>query len=184
METFSALLSICAGNSPVTGEFPAKGPVTRSNDVFLIRAWINGWVNNGEAGDLRRHGTHYDVIVMVGDYKIERHFINMRTYQQATHTSLFGIITNQAMVEYYDDKASQTTKLFVTIKLTATLSTCIRTNKQHIEVYQSISYQRWLNIMMTNLSMMNQKLCHLVINVCRYIQNVVLIKAGSIFTKR
>ena len=27
-------------------------------------AWINGWVNNGEAGDLRCHCTHYDVTVM------------------------------------------------------------------------------------------------------------------------
>ena len=29
----------------------------------LICAWINGWVNNGEAGDLRCHGAHCDVIV-------------------------------------------------------------------------------------------------------------------------
>ena len=29
----------------------------------LICAWINGWVNNGDAGDLRRHGTHYGVTV-------------------------------------------------------------------------------------------------------------------------
>ena len=28
---------------------------------------INGWVNNGEAGDLRRHGAHYDVVVMISD---------------------------------------------------------------------------------------------------------------------
>ena len=35
METFSALLAICAGNSPVTVEFPAQRPVTRSFDVFL-----------------------------------------------------------------------------------------------------------------------------------------------------
>ena len=35
METFSALLAICAGNSPVTGEFPAQRPVTRSFDVFF-----------------------------------------------------------------------------------------------------------------------------------------------------
>ena len=35
METFSALLAICAGNSPVTGEFPWQMPVTRSFDVFL-----------------------------------------------------------------------------------------------------------------------------------------------------
>ena len=35
IETFSALLAICAGNSPVTGEFPAQRPVTRSFDVFF-----------------------------------------------------------------------------------------------------------------------------------------------------
>ena len=35
METFSALLALCAGNSPVTGEFPTQRPVTRSFDVFF-----------------------------------------------------------------------------------------------------------------------------------------------------
>ena len=35
METFSALLALCAGNSPVTGEYPSQRPVTRSFDVFL-----------------------------------------------------------------------------------------------------------------------------------------------------
>ena len=35
MGTFSALLVICAGNSPVPGEFPAQRPVTRSFDVFF-----------------------------------------------------------------------------------------------------------------------------------------------------
>ena len=33
MEAFSALLALCAGNSPVSGEFPAQRPVTRSFDV-------------------------------------------------------------------------------------------------------------------------------------------------------
>ena len=35
METFSALLAICAGNSPVPGEFPTQRPATRSCDVFF-----------------------------------------------------------------------------------------------------------------------------------------------------
>ena len=48
METFSALLAICAGNSPVSGEFPAQRPVTSNVDVFLICARINCWVNNDE----------------------------------------------------------------------------------------------------------------------------------------
>ena len=64
METFSALLAICAGNSPGTGEFPAQKPVAQSFDVPLICVWINGWENNREAGDLRRYRAHYDVIVM------------------------------------------------------------------------------------------------------------------------
>ena len=61
MKTFSALLAICAGNSPVTGEFPAQRPVTRSFDVFFHLRLSNGWVNNRGAGDLRRHCAHYDV---------------------------------------------------------------------------------------------------------------------------
>ena len=35
METFSALLALCAGNSPVSGEFLAQKPVTRSFNVFF-----------------------------------------------------------------------------------------------------------------------------------------------------
>ena len=35
METFSALLPLCAGNSPVTGESPSQRPVTQSFDVFF-----------------------------------------------------------------------------------------------------------------------------------------------------
>ena len=47
MEAFSALLAICAGNSPVPGEFPAQRPVTRSFDVFvdlrLSKQWWGRW---------------------------------------------------------------------------------------------------------------------------------------------
>ena len=64
METFSALLAICAWNSPVPGEFPAQRPVTRSFDVFFDLRLNNGWVNNREAGDLRRYRAHYDAVVM------------------------------------------------------------------------------------------------------------------------
>ena len=35
METFSALLALCAGNSTETGEFPAQRPVTQSFDAFF-----------------------------------------------------------------------------------------------------------------------------------------------------
>ena len=48
--------------SPVNS--PRKGQWRGALMFSLICARINGWVNNGEAGDLRRHRLHYDVIVM------------------------------------------------------------------------------------------------------------------------
>ena len=64
METFSASLALCAGNSPVPVNSPHKGQWRGALMFFLICAWINDWVNNREAGDLRRHRGHYDVSVM------------------------------------------------------------------------------------------------------------------------
>ena len=62
METFFALLAICAGNSPVPGEFHTQRPVTRSFDVpFDLRLnkrlskqpW--GWWFETPSWSLRRH---------------------------------------------------------------------------------------------------------------------------------
>ena len=64
METFFALLALCAGNSPVTVNSPHKGQWRGALMFSLIYAWINGWVNTREAGDLTSHGTHYNVIAM------------------------------------------------------------------------------------------------------------------------
>ena len=63
METFSALLALCAGihRSPVNS--PQKGQWRGSLMFSLICTW-NGWVNNRKACDLRRHRAHNDVTVM------------------------------------------------------------------------------------------------------------------------
>ena len=62
---FSALLAFCAGNSPVTGEFPTQRPVTRSFDICLDLHLNKRLSKNRDAGDLRRHRAHYDVIIMM-----------------------------------------------------------------------------------------------------------------------
>ena len=56
---------------PLCGEFTGHRWIPRTKSQWcgtlmfsLIYAWINGWVNNREAGDLRRHGALYDVNVM------------------------------------------------------------------------------------------------------------------------
>ena len=48
--------------SPVNS--PHKGQWRGALMFSLICVWINDWVNNLEAGDLRRYHAHYDVIVM------------------------------------------------------------------------------------------------------------------------
>ena len=74
METFSALLALCAGNSPTPVNSPHKGQWHGASMFSLICAWINDWVNNREAGDLRRHRGHYDVNVMNTDLCYHRDF--------------------------------------------------------------------------------------------------------------
>ena len=64
METFSALLAICAGNSPVTGEFPAQWPVTRSFDVFVDLRLNTRLSKQSWGWSFETHRAHYDVIVM------------------------------------------------------------------------------------------------------------------------
>ena len=54
----------------------------------LICVWINGWVNNREAGDLRRHRGHYDVIVMQ----------NLALTKYSTHTLRVGIDSKDSIL--------------------------------------------------------------------------------------
>ena len=62
METFSALLAICAGNSPVPGEFPTQRPVTRGFDVYFdlrpnkrLSKQLWGWWFETQSRPLWRH---------------------------------------------------------------------------------------------------------------------------------
>ena len=55
MEIFSALLTLCVGNSPFTVNSPHKGQWRGALMSSLIYAWTDSWANNGDAGDLRCH---------------------------------------------------------------------------------------------------------------------------------
>ena len=65
METFPHYWPFVRGIhwSPVNS--PHKGQWRRALMFSLICVWINGWVNNREAGDLRRYCAHYDITLMV-----------------------------------------------------------------------------------------------------------------------
>ena len=86
METFSALLDICAGNSPVTGEFPSQRSVTRSFDVFFylglnkrLSKQSRGWWFETPLCVLWRHCNDTVLHTTLKPYKgvlIERHPIS------------------------------------------------------------------------------------------------------------
>ena len=69
--------------SPVN--FPHKGQRRGALMFSLIYAWINDWVNNREAGDLRRQHGHYDVIVMYIISQLSNH-LNCVQSTSVTHT--------------------------------------------------------------------------------------------------
>ena len=58
--------------------YPHKGQWHRALMFSLICVWINDWVNNHEAGDLRCYHTHYNVIVMFSEIQ----FDGMKTWEQ------------------------------------------------------------------------------------------------------
>ena len=75
METFTALLDICAGNSPVPGEFPAQRPVTRSFDVFFdlrlnkrLSKQLWGWWFETLSRPLWRHCNDYILISISSEF--------------------------------------------------------------------------------------------------------------------
>ena len=73
IKTYSALLAICEGNHRSPVDFPHKGQWRRALTFSLICARTNGWTNNRDAGDFRRHGAHCDVTVM-GQFMVSPHW--------------------------------------------------------------------------------------------------------------
>ena len=63
-ENISALLAICARNSPVSDEFPPQRPVTRNFDVFFDLRQNKRLSKQSWGWYLRCHRTQYNVIVM------------------------------------------------------------------------------------------------------------------------
>ena len=91
METFSALLAICAGNSSATGEFPAQRPVTRSFDVFFdlrlnkrLRKQSWGWWFETPSCPLWRHCNEHIILMCP--------YTNEITYTDFTVNDLNGYV--------------------------------------------------------------------------------------------
>ena len=99
---------------------PHKGQLRGVLMFSLICAWLNNWVNNREAGDLRRHRVHYDIIVMVfiscrGKIRsLRRSAVEPMWYQQWANRpcSLFDVtVTNLCCWKMNHGKVTKTFSL-------------------------------------------------------------------------
>ena len=98
METFSALLVLCAGNSLVTGEFPTQRPVTLSFDVSFdlrlnkcLSKQSRGWWFETPSRSLWRHrNDFYDLLFkwqLVCKFgTLERNFLLISYFYSCFHT--------------------------------------------------------------------------------------------------
>ena len=106
METFSALLALCVGNSPVTGEFPSQRPVTRSFDVFFDlrlnkrlskQSW--GWWFETLSRPLWRHRNDPETI---HDGVIKwKHFLHYWPFVWGIHWSLVNFLHKASDAELW-----------------------------------------------------------------------------------
>ena len=81
--------------SPVNS--PCKGQWRGALMYSLICAWINSWVHNREAGDLRRHHAHYDVTVTIMR-NFMRNWNNNRTREYGSYFKLTRYIPYLALI--------------------------------------------------------------------------------------
>ena len=77
---------------------PHKGQWRRALMFSLICTWINGWVNNREAGDLRRHRGHYDVTVM----KIQVKRVSLWEDYPVNKKGINGLLTRLLLERSFD----------------------------------------------------------------------------------
>ena len=69
----------------------------------LICVWINGWINNREAGDLRRHRCHYDVNVMICAMLLSHGMpVTLLTLCMGIHQSLVDSARKVPVTEIFD----------------------------------------------------------------------------------
>ena len=146
METFSALLALCAGNSPVSVNSPHKGQWRGALMFSLICARINDWVNKR---DLRRHRGHYDVNVMNTNVTMHLyilHSANLDITRQKLYMYTYIEITseNDWISQYYGvhtGKSANCALQEIRIPVPTRQTDCLNINVQSYTKYRHSHYK-------------------------------------------
>ena len=102
---------------------PHKGQWRGALMFSVICIWINCWVNNSEAGDLRRHRAHYYVSVMIWCRMCSEESLTItairlfvehwlqRTLQSSASLFIIGVLRSQEATMRNDFLSHDTSKL-------------------------------------------------------------------------
>ena len=107
METFSTLPSLCAGNSPVTGELPAQRSVTRSFDVsfdlllnkHLSKQWW-GWWFETPSRPLWRHCNDRGCLTCPWYHSSFGIYMNNHPYWTFIFSLMMHVAMNRHIIKY------------------------------------------------------------------------------------
>ena len=141
METFSVLLTLCAGNSPVTGEFPSQSPLTRRFNVVFdqqLNKWLSErskrWWFETPSRSLLHHCNAQTLILKVNDDKSTR-------IQTVTDRTAHGQYSHVAWASRH--LKSQATRLFYTLFMITTKTI----SKIYITVHlrEKCTSYRWIS---------------------------------------
>ena len=118
---------------------PHKGQWRGALMFFFICVWINGWINNGEAGDLRRHRPHYDVIVMENTGFIRSYRILISGPCTKTVNKLKGSFLGVSYLRLHEVRASQ-------LRIFTHGATCHMNAKLWYSFFAKCKYFSWKTI--------------------------------------
>ena len=146
METFSALLVICARNSPVTGEFLSQMPVTRSFHVFFdlrlnrrLSKQSRGWWSETPSRSLWRHCNEFSayintwgavtseilpVIVVIAVWSAKFEFVNGLFYQRYLHR-LYRVSPDHLSIQWCHEAKFEASEVYISIWETLANKICI-----------------------------------------------------------
>ena len=107
MKKLSALLAICAGNSPVTGEFPTQRPVTRSFDIFFDlclnkrlskQSW--GWWFETLSCTLWRHCNDCLIVLRLKKNRCYIHIHHTSKFENTEHQLPWNISSQMIIMKF------------------------------------------------------------------------------------
>ena len=126
--------------------FPHKVQWRGALMFSLICVWINGWVNNRKAGDLRRYRAHYDITVMDAQAPyVTGSSTNIRLSVSMSNESIIIFIGRiRGIAQFYGPKRYDATVLHRLVSIVHITDTLGHTARTQVAIWNLIAQFNWI----------------------------------------